>query len=217
VRRLLDQLKTVRARSGERMIFTTEAFTETGIGGFDAFLPHLHHPRPDEGAVYDAIYHDYVSFYGCYTGGEYQPDGTLSQAAAECFALGRPLGWFYHGFHNDRYLTPEARPEMDFVRELCRARIKLSGFLATGRMLAPPGVEMVGGDPTVLASAWEDGGGKLVVAVNYSDRPARYRLDLSRLPGAARLRPVWPTSSGSAPVGRELALGPRSLAAWASK
>ncbi len=216
VRKLLNQLKTVRAKSGERMIFTTEGFTETGIGSFDAFLPDLHHPRPDEGAIYDAVYHDYVSFYGCYAGGEYQPDGTLSQAAAECFALGRPLGWFYHGFHNDRYLTAEARPEMDFVRELCRARVKLSAFLATGTMLAPPRVEVIDGDPTVLASAWTDGQARLVVAVNYADRRAQYRLDLSRL-GSARLKPVWPSGEGTAPVpGRDLTLAPRTIVAWSS-
>ena len=221
VNRLLARLKAIRARSGDRMIFTTEGFTETGIGSFDAFLPHLHHPRPDQGAVYDAIYHDYVSFYGCYTSGAYQPDGTLSEAAARCFALGRPLGWFYHGFHNDMYLTPEARPEMDFVRRLCQVRTKLSGFLSTGQMLAPPGVVVLGADPTVLASAWEGDGARLVVAVNYADHPVRLRLDLARLPDASRLRPIaLPGGNASPPLpaaGQELVLGPRAIAAWTTK
>ncbi len=222
VRELLARLHRIEDPDGERLVFTTEGFTECGLDSFDAYLPHLHHPRPDEPCVYDAVYHDYTSFHGCFTGWRYAPDGTLSRAAATCFALGRPLGWFYHGFHNDAYLTPEARPEMDFLRELAHARVALADFLALGAMLPPPSVIEEGDDPrgSVLASAWRAGDEVLVVAVNHADEAVSFRVGLERLGPGATLEPFWPRDDpqpgvlSTGGLSGALRLGPRALRAW---
>jgi len=55
VRRLMERLRDVPGPDGRPMVYTTEGFNEASLDGFDAFLPHIHHPRPDEGCVYDAL------------------------------------------------------------------------------------------------------------------------------------------------------------------
>jgi hypothetical protein len=219
----MSRLRAILNSKGQPLAFTTECFTECGIDVFDSYLPDLHHPRPEEGCLYDAVYHEYTSFHGCYAGWEYKPDGLLPKLAAICFALGRPIGWFYHGFHNDRLMAPDARTEMSFVAQLCKARIALKQFLAFGAMLPPPAVTILNPDPNasespVISSAWRSRKQVLVIAVNYSDKPAVFRLNVSRLGGHLVSKPVWCAGdAGACNPNGSVRIGARGVIAWSGE